>query len=597
MLVNHTGWKLCCRQWAGTTEQLIEELESVYDNAPNMFLIRIHHGGKFQRATLEEITDEAGSIEANRAEKMLLLTWHESSETTKELVCEFVTPSSLPQHDSSTPCKDSVCESITPRCMPDCILTPPSDESVIIYTHQVIDDVRQLSFDETELDGKAGFADVAGSDVDSSGLSHYESFGVNTQEPIVTKVSTEVPIVDEVETQEFSVEDVVLENYVSSGKDVEQGTNDDDDVDEDFLVNKENEIVEPDVDVHLFGISMDLPFDNIGITNLMPDDVLEGEEVDVINADGFDSDPGNDEEKNYMKRRVNLDILVKAVQDQLQRELEVQISMSKAFRAKAKAEREIREDHVLVIPAIKPVYPSAKHKYCLRYIHENMKHGWCGQAYKDLLWRVASATNVRNFEKRGNNTKANGSASRKAQQTKLAVGRDGSDGSGVGAVIGLSVAAGEGGAGGPGVASQECDGREMGDCVPTQSSAAGGASEWSFKTNLFQESGLGGGGHLRDYVRIVDGADDRGKSKIGIGLGGGGYLRDYVRVVGGTDDGDMPSEAVEQGIYANAFDEIDGAKGEQVTNHVVKKCNFEFFVCKELANPDVNELVDKGRPL
>ncbi|GKE01119.1 hypothetical protein Tco_1389102 [Tanacetum coccineum] len=33
--------------------------------------------------------------------------------------------------------------------------------------------------------------------------------------------------------------------------------------------------------------------------------------------------------------------------DQLQREMEVQISMSKVFRAKAKAEREIRGDHVL----------------------------------------------------------------------------------------------------------------------------------------------------------------------------------------------------------------------------------------------------------
>ncbi|GJR80627.1 hypothetical protein Tco_0151412 [Tanacetum coccineum] len=44
----------------------------------------------------------------------------------------------------------------------------------------VIDDVmRQLSFDETELDGEAGFADVAGGGVDSSGLSHYESFGVD----------------------------------------------------------------------------------------------------------------------------------------------------------------------------------------------------------------------------------------------------------------------------------------------------------------------------------------------------------------------------------------------------------------------------------
>ncbi|GJT59901.1 hypothetical protein Tco_1003434 [Tanacetum coccineum] len=57
------------------------------------------------------------------------------------------------------------------------------------------------------------------------------------------------------------------------------------------------------------------------------------------------------------------------------------------------------------------------------------------------------------------------------------------------------------------------------------------------------------------------------------------------------------SEAVEQRMNANVPDEIDGAKGEQVPNHVVKKGNLEFLVCKEVANPGVNELVDKGRPL
>ncbi|GKE77392.1 hypothetical protein Tco_1543512, partial [Tanacetum coccineum] len=81
----------------------------------------------------------------------------------------------------------------------------------------------------------------------------------------------------------------------------------------------------------------------------------------------------------------------------------------------------------------------------------------------------------------GNNAEADGSASRQAHQTEPAVG---SDGTGVGVVLGLS-AAGEGAAGGPGVARQvsqtrNADGREMGDGVPTQSSAAGGASEWSF---------------------------------------------------------------------------------------------------------------------
>ncbi|GJZ32086.1 hypothetical protein Tco_0577522 [Tanacetum coccineum] len=60
---------------------------------------------------------------------------------------------------------------------------------------------------------------------------------------------------------------------------------------------------------------------------------------------------------------------------------------------------------------------------------------------------------------------------------------------------------------------------------------------------------------------------------------------------------DMPSEAVEQGMDANVPDEIDGAKDEQVPNHVVKKGNLEFLVCKKIANPGVNELVDKVRPL
>ncbi|GKD79493.1 hypothetical protein Tco_1342114 [Tanacetum coccineum] len=528
---------------------------------------------------------------------------------------------------------------------------------------QVIDDVmRQLSFDETELDGEASFADVAGSGVDSSGLSHDESFGfddldlnlneelnvnlnvsqvetqsellvfeepdvgrtqepilaevsiqepivaevstqepivaeVSTQEPIVAEVSTEVPIVEEVGTRDFSVEDVVIEDFVSSGEDDAQyngefnessrsdgqfffddeginteydvqssedaGTDDDDDnddIDEGFLVDEENEIVEPDVDVHLFGISMDLLFDNIGVTNLVSGDVLEGEDVDVINPDGFDSDHGNDEETNYKKRRlaelrtemeeakdrvylhsiesrrnlklykndgvrirarcdgkvhvftmshsdgptglnremepgpcgsnglttrskkgriqifeqvrVNPDIPIKAVQDQLQHELEVQISISKAFRAKAKAEREIRGDHVLqysmlrdYVVEVQSTNPNTTVKIAVERntdpslptrvfqriyvclgalklgfracridmlgldsafmkgpflgqilvaclgdnieLHPNLnftfigdrQKGWCGQACKDLLWRAASAINVRDFEK------------------------------------------------------------------------------------------------------------------------------------------------------------------------------------------------------
>ncbi|GJW97723.1 hypothetical protein Tco_0179531 [Tanacetum coccineum] len=498
---------------------------------------------------------------------------------------------------------------------------------------------------------------------------------VSTQEPIVTDVSTQEPIIAEISTQE----PIMAECNDEFDESTPSIDDDDDDEEEDFLVDEENEIIEPDVDVHLFGISMDLPFDNIGVTNLVPDDVLEGEDVDVINADGFNNDPSNDDELNYRRRRlaelsremegvmndsgqwkrrnlklykngsvgirarcdgkvpvlqchkifdqvrVNLDIPVKVVQDQLQRDLEVQIFMSKAFRAKAKAGKEIRGYHVMqyfmlrdyvielqftnpnttikiavernidpslpttgIAPAIKTVYPSAEHRYCLRHIHENMKQGWCGQAYKDLLlreykdllWRAASATNVRDFKKcmldlktmnsklnniyevfngkivggrdmpviiifeyikeycmkrimnvqgvldkcigpltptvtrimesikkeahlmkdqvlrevhmsnntfatqasclGGNNVEASSSASRQAQQIECAVCQDGLAGSGGGAVIGLSA-----GQGGPDGSSQESetsnvDGREMGDGIPTQSSAAGGASEWSF---------------------------------------------------------------------------------------------------------------------
>nr|GEY11460.1 hypothetical protein [Tanacetum cinerariifolium] len=325
---------------------------------------------------------------------------------------------------------------------------------------------------------------------------------------------------------------------------------------------------------------------------------------------------------------VNLEFTIKAVQDQLQRELELQISMSKAFRAKAKAEREIRGDHVLqyfilrdyivelqstnpnttvkiaverntdqslptrmfqriyvclgalklavgldsnngiyplayvlvevesksswceflqclgddidllsnlnftfisdrqkclgddidlhpnlnftfisdrkkgIIPAIKTVFSSAKHRYCLRHIYENIKQRWC-RAKSDLLLNniceafngkiVRGGTTPRSLGKPlllvdyiegnilsqgttnlwdqvlrevymsnntfatnascpgGNNAKASGSTSRKPQQVKPAVGQDGLSGSGFGVVIGLSVADGAGGESGTSV--------------------------------------------------------------------------------------------------------------------------------------------------
>ncbi|GJT94966.1 hypothetical protein Tco_1090484 [Tanacetum coccineum] len=51
------------------------------------------------------------------------------------------------------------------------------------------------------------------------------------------------------------------------------------------------------------------------------------------------------------------------------------------------------------------------------------------------------------------------------------------------------------------------------------------------------------------------------------------------------------------GMDDHVSDEIDGAKGEQVPNHVCKKANFEFLVCKHVPNHGGDELVDKGRTM
>ncbi|GJY97893.1 putative ribonuclease H-like domain-containing protein [Tanacetum coccineum] len=185
---------------------------------------------------------------------------------------------------------------------------------------QVIDDVmRQLSFEETKLDGEAGFADVAGSGVDSSGLSHDESFGVddldlNLNEPVNINVSqvetqSELPVFEEPDVGHTHVlarmgTHLWHVDYLSSGEDVKQYNGEFDESapsDGQFFFDDEGIDIayETEYDVH-----MDLPFDNIGVTNLVSGDVLEGEDVDVINADGFDSDLGNDEEKNYRNRRL-----------------------------------------------------------------------------------------------------------------------------------------------------------------------------------------------------------------------------------------------------------------------------------------------------
>ncbi|GKD15610.1 hypothetical protein Tco_1200017 [Tanacetum coccineum] len=127
------------------------------------------------RTTIEDITESGTSATfEHRSDKMLLLTWHDSSTSTKE----------------------SICDSLTPM--------------------QVIEDVmRQLSFEKTELVGEVGFNDVVGSGIDSSGLSYDESFRVDdlilnlnvTVDLNVTQTKTqaELPLFEVIVSEEVDV--------------------------------------------------------------------------------------------------------------------------------------------------------------------------------------------------------------------------------------------------------------------------------------------------------------------------------------------------------------------------------------------------------
>ncbi|GJX26570.1 ribonuclease H-like domain-containing protein [Tanacetum coccineum] len=554
------------------------------------------------RTTIEYITEPGTSATfEHRSDKMLLLTWH----------------------DSSTSAKESICDSLTPS--------------------QVIEDVmRQLSFEKTELVGEAGFNDVVGSGIDSFGLSYDESFGVDdlilnlninvdlnvTQ----TKTQAELPVFEVIVSEEVDVSRTEVPVPEEADEPVEAPSDE-----------------QVDYDVERINRAYETQYHAESSEDAGTDDDDEDDDFfDVVNPDGFHSDTGNDNETiNYRRRRLDelrreiegvmnasgqwkvrarceekvhvftmsqgtgptgpnqgkgvgpnglsgprtrskkkksTEIPVKAVQDQLQRDLELQSTnpnttvkigvernidpslptrvfkriyiclgaLKMSFRARrrkllgldgafmkgpflgqvlaavgldlnngiyimayALVDSEsnsswywflnclggdidlqpnsnftfISDRQKGIIPSIKTVFPSAKHRFCLRHIHENVKQGWCGQAYKDLLWRYAFATTVGRPKKKrkrsqhedepfvkdgklskkgrtitcqsckniGHNKatckgqEANGSAFGQAQQAEPAVGQDGSGGLGVGDVIGLSATGGQNGSGGAGV--------------------------------------------------------------------------------------------------------------------------------------------------
>nr|GEU85374.1 hypothetical protein [Tanacetum cinerariifolium] len=697
------------------------------------------------RETLEDITDEpVGSIIANRTKKMLLLTWHESSETTKE---------------------------------PDCILTPPMDESVITYTQlsgahgvdtqshvlsiiqsqfsdinmsfvsqqatasQVIDDVmRQLLFDETKLDGEACFVDVAGSGVD--------------------KVSTEAPIVEEVGTQEFSVEDVVIEDYVSFGKDGEYAEHDngqedesaptdgqffyddkgintayeteydvqsredagtDDDVDEDFLVDEENEIVEPDIDrrwlaelrtemegvINASGQWKYLFYTVQKFTNpkeakdrvylhsikrkrnlkLYKNDSVRirarcegkvpvftmsqgtgptGPYGEIETGPSGSSGPTTRSKKRKNTGRAKSDLLLNNI---------CEVFNGKIVRGRAKSDLLLNNicevfNGKIVRGRDKPVITLLEYirEYCMErivnvqgvidkctgpltrtvtrimesikkeahlmkeigidrdslnlgkslllveYMEGNILSQDTTNLWDQLLGEVHMSNNTFATQAScpgGNNAEGSGSASRQAQQTELAVGQDGLGRSGAGAVIGLSAAAGECGAGDPGAISDNGKFPMVDEEEVTSNKLAPMAEEM-----IMLIEGLGGS-DLKDYVSVFGETDDEDSdSELVIPTPWSDESKNKKRAKRWREEFEWKRSLFEidftfginafdldkgtdwkKRMDANVPDEIDGAKGEQVPNHVVKKGNLEFLVCKEVANPGVNKLVDKRRSL
>nr|GEZ51524.1 hypothetical protein [Tanacetum cinerariifolium] len=171
-----------------------------------------------------------------------------------------------------------------------------------------------------------------------------------------------------------------------------------------------------------------------------------------------------------------------------------------------------------------------------------------------------------------------------------------------------------------------------------RNSLSGSSRDFVNLLTVLHVTGLGGGGYLRDYVRDIAETKNGRQLKIEII-----YIKAFfsfmircelliptpwfdesknkkkqkrwreefewkrsffeIDLTFGINTFDldkgteMPSEAVEQEMVDHVPDEIDGAKCEQVPNHVVNKGNLEVLVCKQIASHGGDELVDKGRPL
>ena len=53
-----------------------------------------------------------------------------------------------------------------------------------------------------------------------------------------------------------------------------------------------------------------------------------------------------------------------------------------------------------LIPALKMLFPTCEHRYCVKHIYNNFKVDHKRLELKDALWRCAGATTIREFERK-----------------------------------------------------------------------------------------------------------------------------------------------------------------------------------------------------
>nr|KAJ0199443.1 hypothetical protein LSAT_V11C600322600 [Lactuca sativa] len=85
--------------------------------------------------------------------------------------------------------------------------------------------------------------------------------------------------------------------------------------------------------------------------------------------------------KIFDQVEANPDIPLRAIQDHFQKTYQVGVTMDNGLHT-----------------AVEQLFPNAKHRYCIRHIHDNMRKRWRKPEYRDHLWKCALATTIPEFE-------------------------------------------------------------------------------------------------------------------------------------------------------------------------------------------------------